>query len=226
MNKTAVPPSLLPPIKEGILPVDKPKGKSSFSLVMALRRITGIEKIGHAGTLDPIATGVMIMLIGKAFTKLSVDLINHDKEYRATLRLGQTTDTFDEEGQILSSSDHIPTLLDIEQTLKQFQGKITQIPPMFSAKKINGKKLYELARQGKTIERQPIQVELTTKLLSYDYPHLQLHIACSKGTYVRTLADDLGRQLGCGAYLQELTRLRCGPYHLEQCINGSLLYDR
>ncbi|MDN3505805.1 MAG: tRNA pseudouridine(55) synthase TruB [Simkaniaceae bacterium] len=211
-------------ISEGILPVNKPPGKTSFSLITALRKITNIRKIGHAGTLDPFADGVMILLIGKEFTRKSDTFLNHDKEYIATLTLGATTTTFDPEGEITSQNDHIPTLAQIHQALTQFQGSITQIPPMYSAKKVKGKKLYELARKGIEIPRQPIQVTVTTTLLSYDYPTLTLKVACTKGTYIRTLAHDLGGHLTCGAHLKKLTRTKCGPYTLEDCINGQDLY--
>lgn len=209
---------------EGILLVDKPKGRTSFSLVAALRRKTGIRKIGHAGTLDPFATGLMVMLIGKQFTRLSNEYLTQDKEYWCKVLLGQETDTYDCEGKITTVSDKIPTRSEIETALKSFQGSILQIPPMFSAKKINGKKLYELARQGKEVERKPVSITLTTTLLEYTYPHLELHVFCTKGTYVRSLAYDLGRLLGCGAHLSELRRISCGTFHIRNAIDGASLY--
>ncbi len=207
----------------GILLVNKPKGKTSFSLVSALRRMYGIQKIGHAGTLDPFATGVMIMLVGKEYTRLSDRFLNQDKEYIATLRLGIRTDSFDCEGQVESSSDLVPTEQEILNVIPRFQGKILQTPPMFSAKKVQGKKLYELARKGISIEREAKEVELTIRILSYEYPYLSLHVQCSKGTYIRSLADDIGLALGCGAHLSDLTRTRCGPFHIGDCVEGSLL---
>ena len=221
-NNRAVAPMNL---KEGILLVDKPKGKTSFSLVSALRKKTGIQKIGHAGTLDPFATGLMIMLIGKNFTRLSDQYLTQEKEYECTVRLGITTDTYDCEGTITQTSALEPSLSEIEKALLQFNGTISQIPPMFSAKKVQGKKLYELARKGISIERQPVSVTLKTTLLSYDYPHLKLHITCSKGTYIRSLAYDLGQLLGCGAHLLDLRRLRSGSFSIREAINGALLYD-
>lgn len=209
--------------REGILLVDKPKGRTSFSLVSALRRLTGVRKIGHAGTLDPFATGVMVMLIGKAFTKLSDSFLEQDKEYLAKLHLGIATDTFDIEGKILSESDKVPTLSEIEKVLTLYQGEIWQTPPMFSAKKINGKKLYELARKGVSVERQPVQIKVKTDLLFYEYPFLELQIACSKGTYIRSIADEIGKHLGTGAHLSELVRTRSGPFHIKECIDGNLL---
>jgi len=209
---------------EGIHPINKPPGKTSFSLVRAFRKKTNIQKIGHAGTLDPFAEGVMIILVGRNFTKQADTFLNQDKEYEAILRLGIATTTYDPEGEVAATSDHIPTLAEIEEALSKYQGTIEQVPPMYSAKKVNGKKLYELARKGIEIERQPVTITLETKLLEYTYPHLRLHIKCSKGTYIRSLAHDLGKDLRCGAHLINLTRTRCGPYHLKDCIDGSALY--
>lgn len=207
----------------GILLVDKPRGKTSFSLVAALRRRLGVRKIGHAGTLDPFATGVMVMLVGRNYTRLSDSFLGQDKEYLAEVCLGTATDTYDCEGQTISESSQIPSQQDIEQALTYFQGEIEQIPPMFSAKKIQGKKLYELARQGKEVERQPVKVQLTTELLSYAYPFLQIRVRCSKGTYIRSIAHDLGLKLGCGAHLTALRRERSGAFSLSECIDGKLL---
>ncbi len=210
---------------EGILLVDKPKGKTSFSLISALRKILNVQKIGHAGTLDPMATGVMVILIGKKFTSLSDKLISHDKEYIAEITVGQATDTYDAEGIVVSTSDHIPALEDLENALKNFQGKVDQIPPMFSAKKQNGKKLYELARQGKTVEREKVQIELSTQLVHYQYPKITLSIACSKGTYVRSIAHDLGQMLGACAHLSALVRSKSGTFPIGECLPGALLFD-
>lgn len=210
---------------EGILLVNKSKGRTAFSLVAQLRKVTRIQKIGHAGTLDPFATGLMVLLIGKNYTRKSDLFLNHDKEYVTTVKLGTTTDTFDCEGVVQSQSDYIPTLEEVENALQHFQGKVLQTPPMFSAKKKEGKKLYELARKGITIEREPVEVTLNTQLLSYEYPYLKLHVQCSKGTYVRAIGYDLGQMLGCGAHLQELIRLRSGPFHLEDAIDGDQLDD-
>lgn len=200
--------------KAGILLLNKPRGKTSFSLVHALRKITGVQKIGHAGTLDPFATGVMVMLIGREYTRLSDQFLHHDKEYVARLRLGITTDTYDCEGQILSTSDHIP------ETIHLPQGTISQIPPMYSAKKVNGKRLYKLAREGKTIERKPSWVTVQIDLLSYNYPYLDIHVVCSKGTYIRSLAHDIGLAHDCGAHLTYLERIRSGPFHIDDCLKS------
>lgn len=208
---------------EGILLVNKAKKRSSFSLVALLRKITHVQKIGHTGTLDPFATGVMIMLLGKQYTIKSDQFLNMEKEYLATLYLGKVTETFDSESPILDFSDKIPSLEEIEESLPSFNGSMLQTPPMYSAKKVKGKKLYHLARKGIIIERAPVKIELTTTLLSYSFPFLKLKVKCSKGTYIRTLAHDLGQKLGCGAYLSDLNRTRCGPFLIEHCLDHSLL---
>lgn len=205
--------------KEGILLIDKPAGKTSFYLVHRLRQLTGIQKIGHAGTLDPFATGVMVMLVGRSITKHADELILDDKQYLATLKLGAHSDTYDRDGMITPVSTKIPSLTDIETLLSRFQGTLLQVPPMYSAKKIQGKKLYELARQGIEIERKACPVTLHTTLVEYEYPFLTLDITCSKGTYIRSLAYDIGSQLQVGAYVEKLIRLRSGQFLLEDCIN-------
>ncbi len=202
----------------GILLVDKSAGSTSFQIVAQLRRLLGIDKIGHAGTLDPFATGVMVMLIGREFTRRSDEFLSSDKEYRATVHLGVATDTFDIDGKVIQRSPKIPTTEEIHLALSAFQGELLQIPPMFSAKKVGGKKLYDLARKGIEIERQPVKVTLHTEFLCYEYPELEIQIACSKGTYIRTLAHDLGHLLRCGAHLSALKRIRSGSYLLENCI--------
>ena len=209
----------------GILPVCKPKGKTSFSLVSLLRKLTKVQKIGHAGTLDPFADGVMVLLIGKQFTSLSNRFLNQDKEYLAEVFLGLETETYDTEGKVTAQNAFIPPLEQIETTLLNFQGTILQVPPMFSAKKIDGKKLYELARKGITVEREASPVTLHIELLKYSYPHLHLKIQCSKGTYIRSLAHDIGVSLTCGAHLSALTRTRSGKFTLENCCDGAQLAD-
>lgn len=203
---------------EGLLLINKPAGKTSFHLVHCLRRLTGIQKIGHAGTLDPFATGVMVLLIGKSFTRQSDQFLNHDKEYLATLILGKTSTTYDPEGVISPISEEIPSLEAVHSVIEAFQGEQLQIPPMFSAKKVQGKKLYELARKGVEIVRQPQKVHLTISLIEYHYPSLTIKVQCSKGTYIRSLAHDIGSQLKTGAYLDKLIRLRSGPFLLEECV--------
>jgi tRNA pseudouridine55 synthase len=208
---------------KGILLVDKERGSTSFQLVKDLRRLTREWTIGHAGTLDPFATGVMVMLIGREFTRRSDSFLASDKAYRGTLTLGIETDSYDLDGQVTARNEHAPTLHQVELTLAIFQGELAQVPPMFSAKKIEGKKLYDLARKGIEIERQPVKVRLRVELIRYSYPHLEIRVDCSKGTYIRSLAHDIGRSLGCGAHLSELVRLRSGAFTLEECIPQALL---
>ena len=209
--------------QEGILLINKPAGKTSFHLVHKLRQLTHIQKIGHCGTLDPFATGVMVMLVGKSYTKLSNELVANDKQYLATAFLGKTSETYDRDGVITPVSSRIPALEEIDQAIKTFQGQILQYPPMFSAKKIGGKKLYELARKGQEIERKPSSVWVNINLVEYNYPYLTFDVSCSKGTYIRSLAHDLGAALGVGAYLEKLIRLRSGQFYLEDCIDYPLL---
>lgn len=210
---------------EGILLVDKPKGVTSFSLVRALRRRLNVQKIGHAGTLDPMATGLMVMLVGRNFTRLSDTFLEARKEYKAELTLGYSTDSFDQEGQETGRSSVIPFLSDVETALQSFQGFTEQMPPMFSAKKIKGEKLYDLARRGETVERNrhPVWMEIT--LLSYTYPLLNLHVRCSKGTYIRALAHDLGEKLGSLATLTALRRLASGDFRIENSFDGTQLFE-
>lgn len=213
-------------ILNGILLVDKEPQSTSFYLVSLLRHLTKIEKIGHAGTLDPFATGVMVMLIGKEMTRRSNEFLSSDKEYKATIQLGLTTETYDLEGAIVERSDKVPTLAEIELALCTFQGDILQTPPMYSAKKVGGKKLYDLARRGIVIERQPVQVHVAIELVQYTYPMVDIKVTCSKGTYIRSLAHDLGQLLGCGAHLFELTRTRSGCFLLENCVPQAALKNR
>lgn len=212
---------------EGILLIHKKKDRTSFSLVEQLRRRTHVQKIGHGGTLDPFAEGVMVLFIGKNFTKLSSHFLESDKEYAAKLFLGATSDTFDTTGHmtITSSIEKKPSLKEIENVVARYQGKLMQLPPMFSAKKVMGKKLYHLARKGKEIERPLQEIFIKTQLIHYEYPYLELHFQCSKGTYVRSLAHDIGKDLKTGAYLEALTRTRSGPFHLSDCIQEDAIYD-
>jgi len=209
--------------REGILLIDKPVGRTSFSLVAQMRRLSKIKKIGHAGTLDPFATGVLVLLIGKTYTRLSDSFLTDDKAYRAELTLGASTDSFDHTGIIKSQSEKIPSLEEIEAVLTRYQGMIEQTPPMFSAKKINGKKLYELARKGQEIERKPVPVTVKTTLISYEYPKLTIDVECSKGTYIRSLAHDIGLDLSCYAHLTALKRTKSGAFRIEECIDGNRL---
>lgn len=213
------------PVIEGILPVHKPTSWRAFRLIPLLRNLTRVQTIGHGGTLDPFAEGVMVVLIGKKYTKLASHFINQTKEYVGTIRLGIETDTYDVDGKILSQSSKIPSLDAIRSSLQSFQGTIMQTPPMFSAKKVRGKKLYHLARKGIHIERRPVSVEMRTTLISYHYPFIEIHVHCSKGTYIRSIAHDLGQMLGCGAHLCALKRTKSGSFSLEDCCDGARLND-
>lgn len=202
-------------LPEGILLVNKPAGITSHDVVARLRRTTGIKKIGHAGTLDPFATGLMILLIGKNYTRKSAHFTGQDKAYRARLHLGVATDSYDLDGKVTAQSDYTPTQEELEAAIQEQNGERLQTPPMFSAKKIGGKKLYQLARQGVTIARPPVNVRLETTLLSYTYPHIEISVTCSKGTYIRSIAHEIGEKLTCHAHLDQLVRTQCGDYLLE-----------
>lgn len=200
---------------EGILLVDKPEGKSSFWCVMMARKKLGVKKIGHGGTLDPFATGLLVLLVGRNYTKRAGEFLEGDKEYLATAHLGIATDSFDSDGNETHTSDIVPTLAEIEEAMRYFHGKIKQVPPMFSAKKINGTRLYELARKGVVVERKAVFVNVSCKIIRYEYPELEFHVTCSKGCYIRTLAEDIGQKLGCYAHLTQLRRLRSGRFSIE-----------
>jgi tRNA pseudouridine55 synthase len=201
---------------DGIFNIDKPAGMTSHDVVARVRRISGQRKAGHAGTLDPMATGVLPVVLGKA-TRLVEYLADADKAYRATIILGANSDTYDREGTLTHVPDAVmPTRGEVEQALDKFKGDIEQVPPMHSAIKVGGKKLYELARQGIEVERQARHVTITRlDLEEYSPPRLQIFVECSKGTYIRSLAYDLGATLGTGAYLDGLIRTRHGPFRLE-----------
>jgi tRNA pseudouridine55 synthase len=189
-------------------------------MVDKLRRITSIKKIGHAGTLDPFADGLLIMAIGREATKKIDQFVKSDKKYTAKLVLGATSDTYDNTGVIQEKKDVSRVhLKKTEEVIKNFLGRQTQIPPMYSAKKIQGKKLYELARQGISIERQPSQIEIfSIDIIKYEWPVLILDIHCSSGTYIRSVANDIGEKLNCGAYLEELKRGAIGDFKLEDAV--------
>ena len=209
----------------GFMLINKPPGITSHDVIDKLRAITKIRKIGHAGTLDPFATGLLIVGIGREFTKRLSIFQNKDKEYIATLRLGAESDTFDREGKILEKKvKEIPERKEIEEVLKGFLGEIDQIPPLFSAKKIRGKKLYEFARKGIKVELKPQRVKiLEISILDYRFPYLTIKVKCSSGTYIRSLANDIGKKLGCGAYVEELIRTKIGDFLLENAIDLSKL---
>ena len=212
------PPRIKAMHSEGILLINKPKNMTSFSVVAKMRKIFQVKTIGHAGTLDPFATGVLVILIGRNFTRLQDQFLVQDKEYRAVITLGTATDTYDRDGKILATSTKVPIRQELDAVLVTFQGKIEQVPPMFSAKKVNGQRLYDLARRGKTIERKSNIVTVSTECLRYEYPEIEIHVVASKGTYIRSLAVDIGRSLGVEAHVSSLERLRSGPFLMKDCI--------
>lgn len=202
----------------GILIVNKPQDWTSQDVVSKLRGVFHEKRVGHGGTLDPMATGVLPVFFGRATR--AVEFFEHaDKEYVATLRLGVITDTQDIQGNVLETREVSVSDADVERILPKFVGKIEQIPPMYSAIKIGGKKLYELARAGKEIERQPRQIEIfSLKMMHIDGNDWRLSVHCSKGTYVRTLCHDIGLALGCGGCMASLQRVAAGAYNLSQSI--------
>ncbi|MBU0570849.1 MAG: tRNA pseudouridine(55) synthase TruB [Candidatus Omnitrophica bacterium] len=207
----------------GILVVDKPKGMTSHGVVTLVRRHFRIKKVGHAGTLDPNATGVLVLLLGKA-TKLSETFLNQDKEYEAVMKLGEKTDSGDSEGKVIKAREVCLTEDELQEVINDFRGDIEQIPPMFSAKKIDGKKLYKLAHKGLEVPREPVKVWIKEiEIKSVSIPMVHFRVVCSKGTYIRQLADDIGDALGCGANLAELRRIRSGEFDLEKAVAFDVL---
>ena len=208
---------------DGILIVNKEKGYTSHDVVEKLRKILGIKQIGHTGTLDPNATGVLPILIGKA-TKASQYLIEHDKRYIATLKLGERTNTLDGEGEIVEKQTIEESLLDknkIDAVLQTFLGKQEQIPPMYSAIKIKGKKLYEYAKQGKEIKREPRSIEIyeiKLKKVNKEKKEIIFEVHCSKGTYIRVLCEDIAKKIGTIGYMKELERTEVTPFTIKQAL--------
>ncbi len=212
---------------EGILIVNKPGGMTSHDVVDSVRRKFQMKRVGHAGTLDPLATGVLILLIGKA-TKLFEKFVKFDKGYNATFILGTATNSADIEGKILSQKPYAHITEDqVKNIFKKYVGEIQQMPPMVSAVKIKGKKLYELARKGIVIERKPRDVKIESlQLEEFDLPNVQFQLECSKGTYVRQLAEDIGNDLGCGACISRIERTSVGPFRLAEAINLEDIHER
>lgn len=207
--------------KDGVLLLDKPTGMTSFGVVARIRRILTEQagkkvKVGHCGTLDPFATGLLILVTGKE-TKNAMTYTKLDKVYEATIRLGQTSTTGDPEGELTNVTDHAPTLGEIETAVRQFVGNITQRPPTFSAIKINGQRAYKLARQGKEVVIPERTVEIfSLEVIAYSYPELKINTHVSSGTYIRTLAEDIGKTLETGAYCSQLRRTRIGQWGIEE----------
>ncbi len=207
--------------KHGFVLINKPIGPSSHDIVNALRKIITERKIGHAGTLDPLAEGLLIIAIGRQATKKINEYTLLDKTYIAEIKLGEETDTYDREGKIVKKYNiEKINKKDLKKAIKKFIGQQKQIPPMYSAKKIKGKKLYDLARQDIIIDRESSLIEIKKlKLLKYKWPIVKIKINCSSGTYIRSLAYDLGLELFCGAHLFSLKRTKIGKYKLKNAYN-------
>ncbi|MFA6636812.1 MAG: tRNA pseudouridine(55) synthase TruB [Candidatus Omnitrophota bacterium] len=207
----------------GILVVDKAKGMTSHDVIDVIRKRFGVKKAGHAGTLDPNATGVLVVLIGKA-TKLSQKLTGEDKKYRAVMKLGERTDSGDSTGKIISGGEVFCFPDQIKKVMQGFVGEIEQIPPMFSAKKVGGKRLYKAARRGEVVERAPIKITIKSlEVISLNMPEVEFDVLCTKGTYIRQLADDIGEKLGCGAHLSELRRISSGEFNVDGSVPAAEL---
>ncbi len=219
-------------MNNSVILVDKPAGMTSFGVVARIRRLISQDpsyvgskkpKVGHTGTLDPFATGLMIIVTGKE-CKNAGNYSKMDKVYDATIVLGKTSSTGDPEGELTDTSDKIPTREEILATIEKFKGEITQIPPIFSAIKINGQRAYSLAREGKTVEMPERKVTIfDLQMLNYDYPYLSIRAHVSSGTYIRTLAEDIGKTLQTGAYCVELRRIKIADWDIEKAITLSSL---
>lgn len=210
---------------DGIVIVDKPQGWTSQDVTARLRRVFGTRRIGHGGTLDPMATGVLPVFVGRATR--AVEFFEHaEKTYETVLRLGITTDTEDMTGTVLTEENVSFTEEQLQETLAAFRGEVLQVPPMYSALKVNGQKLCDLARKGKTVERQPRPItihELT--LVERGENTLRLRVRCSKGTYIRTLCKDIGEKLGCGGCMESLRRVAAGEYTIDEAVPLQTLLD-
>lgn len=203
---------------DGILNIDKPAGLTSHDVVNRVRRLLGLRRVGHAGTLDPLATGVLLVCTGRA-TRLVEYVTALPKSYRAVIELGKETSTYDAEGEVTATKMVAVSRPELEQTLSQFQGTIDQMPPLYSAIKQGGQPLYKLARQGVAVVRQARPVTIyEIQILAWESPRVELVVNCSAGTYIRSLAHDLGQALGCGGYLAALRRLAVGPFTAEQAV--------
>jgi tRNA pseudouridine55 synthase len=215
-----------PMASDGFLPADKGPDVTSFQVVAHLRRVLRIPKVGHGGTLDPMATGVLPILLGEA-TKLTGYLQGQDKEYLATVRLGVATDTLDATGRVTQARPVPPLPADqVRAVLERFVGEIEQVPPMYSALHVAGRRLHELARAGVAVERAPRRVRVHVfELVECSLPRLRVRVACGSGTYVRSLAADLGEALGCGAHVEALVRTRVGSIRLEDAVPWAMIQE-
>lgn len=204
-----------------IFSVYKPKGPTSNKLLNKIRKLANTKKVGHAGTLDPLASGVLVVAIGRESTKQLDVIVQSEKEYLAKVRLGQTSTTEDEEGEKSDIEvDAIPTQEDVQNALAQFVGEIMQVPSVYSAIKINGKEAYKLARKGEQVEMKARPATIKEiELISYEWPYVSMRVVTGKGVYIRSLARDLGEKLATGAYLAELERTRVGQFLKEESVN-------
>ncbi len=203
----------------GVLNINKPLGISSFEVVRKVKKLAREKKVGHGGTLDPEASGVLPVCIGRA-TKAIDFIMEGEKEYIAKVKLGVVTDTYDREGKVLRESNVSFTEEEIANAIFKFEGIINQVPPMYSALKQNGKKLYELAREGKEVYREPRRVTIySIEILSISSPIIEIKVRCSKGTYIRSLCYDIGEELGCGAMMWDLKRTATGPFSIENSVD-------
>lgn len=209
---------------DGILNINKPHGMTSCAVVEYIKKkFFPEERVGHTGTLDPMATGVLLICIGNA-TKRTPELMEKEKEYEGEMTLGISTDSYDADGKIVQRVSNVSiTREDVQRVAEKFRGEVEQVPPMFSALHYNGKRLYKLARQGKSVERNPRKVTIykfeITGFYPARYPKADFRIVCSRGTYIRGLVDEIGKILGCGAYLSKLTRTRIGDFYLSDSLN-------
>lgn len=213
-------------LQDGFFIIDKPQGITSFGVIAWLRKIFGVRKIGHAGTLDPMATGILVVAVGKA-TKQLQHYVGLDKEYEAEMKFGWVSDTDDSSGKLEEHPCKSFSAEELKKILILFSGKIEQIPPQFSALKIDGQRAYKLARKGQRVELKPRSVHIyNLELLDFSWPFARIRVSCSTGTYIRALIRDIGSQIGCGAVMTALRRTRVGEYTLDQAVSIDDLYNR
>lgn len=206
--------------KDGLYLLNKPRGRSSFSIVAQVRRLSGIKKVGHAGTLDPEAEGLLLVLVGKDYTRQAEKYSKLDKTYEFVIKLGEFSTTDDEEGDKSEISARKPQKAEIEKIIKNLTGEIMQKPPIYSAIKVGGQRAYKLARKGEEIDMPSRKVQIDSfEILSYKYPLVKLKADVSSGTYIRSLAREIGQQLGTGAYCTQIIRTKIGEFNLEDATN-------
>lgn len=214
--------------KSGLLLINKPQGPTSHDIVDQVRDASGVEKVGHTGTLDPQAEGLLILLVSRKATKKQSEFLNLDKEYKAKIKLGEETDTLDSQGETTNIYEgDWPSKEEISSLLEKFKGGYHQVPPAYSAKQVDGERAYKLARKGEAPELKPEKVDIyELELLDHSKSEIEIRVKCSKGTYVRALARDIGKKLGCGAHLTFLKRTQIGDYKLEDAISPSELNSK